>query len=516
MTDNFYRDIDASAQRLPQKLCWVVPNRGTWSFARVSELAARFSVVLQRLGVEPGDRVLAQIDKSPEGLLLYFACLRSGAVFVPLNTAYTARELEHFVSDCEPQLIVADPAKAETLRGVASACGARLRTLGADGNGDWMAAVAAVSAEADTPGDASKRVAMVPRQVDDLAAIVYTSGTTGRSKGAMLTHGNLRANARALTQLWAFCESDVLLHALPVYHIHGLFVALHCALLAGATTRLLPKFDVESVLAALPGATVFMGVPTYYTRLLGSPRFDRTLVESIRLFVCGSAPLLPSTFAQFEQHTGRSILERYGMSEAGIITSNPYDGERLAGTVGFALPGVSIRIADARGQELPRGQAGVLEVKGANVFCGYWRSPGKTADEFRSDGYFITGDVATMADNGRVSIVGRAKDLVISGGFNIYPREIELEIDLLPGVVESAVIGVPHADFGEAVVAVVAATPAASVTELQILSALQARLAKFKLPKRVFLVDDLPRNALGKVQKALLREKYASIFTSGL
>jgi malonyl-CoA/methylmalonyl-CoA synthetase len=400
--------------------------------------------------------------------------------------------------------MVCEPARAATLAPVAEACGARLFTLDAAGGGSWSETVDA--APSPWPHE--------PRRGDDLAAIVYTSGTTGRSKGAMLSHDNLASNARTLVDLWRFTADDVLLHALPVYHVHGLFIATHCALLAGATTQLLPRFEVAAVLARLPGATAFMGVPTYYVRLLERPDFGRETTRNVRVFICGSAPLLPGTFAEFERRTGQRILERYGMSEAGMITSNPYDGERLAGTVGFALPGVSVRVAGPDGVELPRGQPGVLEIRGPNLFKGYWRMPQKTAGEFRADGYFVTGDVATMDASGRVAIVGRAKDLVISGGFNVYPKEIELEIDALPGVVESAVIGVPHPDFGEAVVAVVARAAGAALDEAAVQLALRERLARFKQPKRVFFVDDLPRNAMGKVQKARLREQYAATFAA--
>ena len=519
MSGNFFDSLDAVAAARGTQACWIVPDRGDWSFTDLRTQAAQHSHALRAAGVQPGDRVLVQAEKSPEFLLLYLGCLRAGAVLVPLNTAYTEAEVRYFALDCEPRLMVCDPTHAVRLADVAQACGARLVTLDAEGRGSWMEFVAAAPRAADGPrtpmaGGEYSTVDEGPtlRRPDDLAAIVYTSGTTGRSKGAMLTHGNLEANARTLVALWRFGADDVLLHALPTYHVHGLFIATHCALLAGATTRLLPRFDAATVLALLPQSTVLMGVPTYYTRLLEDPRLDRERVRSMRLFICGSAPLLSSTFDEFERRTGHRILERYGMSEAGMITSNPRDGARLAGTVGYALPDVQVRVAGPDGAELPRGAPGVLEIRGPNLFKGYWRMPEKTADEFRADGFFITGDVAMMEADGRVVIVGRAKDLVISGGFNIYPKEIELEIDALPGVVESAVIGVPHPDFGEGVVAVVVRQPGSTLAEPDVLAALRDRLAKFKQPKRVYFVDDLPRNAMGKVQKTRLREQYAATF----
>jgi len=509
MNDNFYARLDAVAATRGRHPCWILPGRGTWSYDGLRSQVARQAQALRLAGVLPGDRVMVQAEKSPEFLLLYLGCLHAGAVFVPLNTAYTEPELRHFALDCEPRLLVCDPASAQALAAVAQSCGAMLRTLDAAGGGSWTAAVGAVPGAG--PGTTAVP-APIERATDDLAAIVYTSGTTGRSKGAMLSHGNLAANAATLVDLWRFRADDVLLHALPVYHVHGLFIASHCALLAGATMHLLPRFEAAAVLALLPESTVFMGVPTFYTRLLEQPGFDRASVRRMRLFLCGSAPLLAGTFAQFEQRTGQRILERYGMSEAGMITSNPCEGDRIAGSVGFALPDVQARVAGPDGVELPRGAVGVLEIRGPNLFRGYWRMPGRTAEEFRQDGFFITGDVATMDPEGRVSIVGRAKDLVISGGFNVYPKEIELEIDALPGVIESAVIGVPHPDLGEAVVAVVARQPTAALTEPDVIAALRDRLARFKLPRRVFFIDDLPRNAMGKVQKARLRADFAATY----
>ncbi len=354
--------------------------------------------------------------------------------------------------------------------------------------------------------------ATVERQSDDMAALLYTSGTTGRSKGAMLTHGNLESNARTLCEAWRIGASDRLIHALPIFHVHGLFVAINTVFLAGGSLIWLDRFDAQKVLELLPEATMLMGVPTFYTRLLGLDGLKRETCSSMRLFTAGSAPLLAETHEAFEARTGHRILERYGMTETGMITSNPYDGERLAGTVGYALPGVSVRIADGDGKEVARGEIGTIEVKGPNVFKGYWQMPEKTAAEFRPDGYFITGDLAIMAADGRVTIVGRAKDLIISGGFNVYPKEVEVELDQLAGIGESAVIGVPHPDFGEGVVAVATANGSAP-EEAAIIAALGVRLAKFKVPKRVFFVNDLPRNTMGKVQKAELRKTYEKTFS---
>ncbi|WP_419815379.1 AMP-binding protein [Glacieibacterium sp.] len=442
-------------------------------------------------GVQAGDRVAVQVEKSMEVVLLYLAVLRLGAVYVPLNTAYRSAEVAYFLADAEPRLLVCDPADA-----VAHAQhGVSLLTLDKNGRGSLADTVVA-----DHP--------QPPRHAaiaDDLAAIVYTSGTTGRSKGAMITHRNLLSNALALIATWRIDPKDTLLHVLPLYHIHGLFIALNTMLLATAHTRLLTAFDAEAVFTELPDATVFMGVPTYYTRLLADQRLDRSTTAGVRLFVCGSAPLTPATFDAFHQRTGQQILERYGMSECGVICSNPIDGPRLAGAVGPPLPGTEVRLSGG-------GERGVLEVRGDNVCAGYWRQPDKTAAEFLGDGFFITGDIATIDDDGVVRIVGREKDLIISGGLNIYPKEIELVIDLLDEVDEAAVIGLPHADFGEAVIALVRLNPGASLDQAALIERLRPVLAGFKLPKAVFIVDELPRNAMGKVQKALLREQFTSRF----
>ena len=472
-------------------------------YAGLDAETGRRSRALAGLGAKPGDRVLVQVEKSAENVLLYLASLRAGLVYVPLNAAYTAAELAYFIEDAGPAVIVCDPAREAALEPVA--CGAQIATLDGEGRGSF----AEMAAQASTVPFET-----VARDADDLAAICYTSGTTGRSKGAMLSHGNLASNALTLHDYWRWQSDDVLIHALPIYHVHGLFVALHLALLGGSTIRFHKGFDADAVLADLTHATVLMGVPTFYVRLAAHPGLTREAAAKMRLFVSGSAPLLEATFAEFEAKTGHRILERYGMTEAGMICSNPYDGAknggREPGTVGFPLPGVGARVADDSGGELPRGEPGVLEIKGPNLFRGYWNKPDKTAEEMRADGFFVTGDVATMAENGRVAIVGRAKDLIIAGGLNIYPKEIELAIDAVPGVAESAVIGVPHVDLGEAVVAVVVRSDA-GLDEAAVLAGL-SDLARFKQPRRVVFADALPRNAMGKMQKAKLREEFTGLF----
>ena len=443
------------------------------------------------------------VEKSPEALALYAACVMAGAVFLPLNTAYTAKELEYFVGDSGAALFVCDPAEAEAMAPVAAAAGARLLTLAGDGAGSLGEAVAG-------QGDV---FAPVARSEDDLAALLYTSGTTGRSKGAMLTHRNLLSNAEALVACWRFTSDDVLLHALPIFHSHGLFVATNVMLLAGGSMIFLPKFDLETVLARLPMATTMMGVPTFYTRLLDDARFDRGLTGHMRLFISGSAPLLAETHRQFEARTGHRILERYGMTETSMNTSNPYDGDRRAGTVGMALPGVEVRVCDPESRaELPPGETGMLHVRGPNVFKGYWQMPEKTREELQEDGWFITGDLARIDADGYVTIVGRGKDLIISGGYNIYPKEIELFLDAQPGVRESAVVGAPHPDFGESVVAVLVPEAGAEIDLAAIEAAARAELAGFKRPRHVVVLEALPRNTMGKVQKAELRKTYEGVF----
>jgi len=468
------------------------------TYGGLRALSARLAASLKALGVMPGDRVAAQVEKSPEAIALYLATVRAGAVWLPLNPAYTKPELAYFVTDAEPALFVASPGREDMVTG------AKVATLGTDGQSGSLPELAA--RQLDIFED-------VGRGPNDLASILYTSGTTGRSKGAMLSHENLASNARTLAKLWQFSDRDVLLHALPIYHTHGLFVATNTVLMAGASMLFLPKLDVDAMFRLMPKASVMMGVPTFYTRLLADARLTREATKHMRLFVSGSAPLLAETHRDWSAKTGHAILERYGMTETNMNTSNPYHGARIAGTVGQPLPGVEIRIADPdSGGALPQGEIGMIEVRGPNVFKGYWRMPEKTYAEFRCDGFFITGDLGTIDVQGYVSIVGRGKDLVISGGFNVYPKEVESEIDALPGVVESAVIGVAHADFGEGVTAVVVKGLGCNLDEAAVIAALRDRLAAYKLPKRVLFVEDLPRNAMGKVQKALLREIYKDLY----
>ena len=437
----------------------ICPDREDWTYARLLAEVDRATTALAARDIVAGDRVLVQVDKTPEAVALYLACLKAGAVYVPINTAYTRREVAYFIADCRPALFVAGGGGFEADVPVA--------VLDGQGGGSLWTGTGAASAPS----------ACVDRGGDDLAAIIYTSGTTGRSKGAMLTHANLLSNAQTLYAAWGWRNDDVLLHALPMFHVHGLFVALHCAFLDATPVVFLPRFDTAAMRRELPRCTVLMGVPTFYTRLLNEGAFDASVCANMRLFVSGSAPLTEHTFAAFEARTGFRILERYGMSETLMNTSNPLQGERLAGTVGFPLPGVALRIADGAGKAVVVGEVGGIEVRGPNVFAGYWDMPSRTAEEFRDDGFFVTGDLGVMDAQGRVSIVGRAKDLVISGGYNVYPKEIETLIDEMPEVVESAVIGVPHADFGEAVVAVV--VPRAGSVDLARLDAfLAGKLAR--------------------------------------
>ena len=474
-----------------------------WAYGEMLEFSGRFANALAALGVNPGDRVAVQVEKSVEALILYLACLRAGAVYLPLNTAYTLAELDYFIGDAEPRIVVAKPSIADGIRTVAGKHGALVETLGEAGDGSLME---------KATGSKSEFTDIV-RGADDLAAILYTSGTTGRSKGAMLTHDNLLSNALTLKDYWRFTAEDRLIHALPIFHTHGLFVATNTVLMAGASMLFLPKFDADRILELMPRATTMMGVPTFYVRLLLHPGLNREIAAGMRLFVSGSAPLLADTHRSFHERTGHAILERYGMTETNMNTSNPYEGERIAGTVGFPLPDVELRVVDPEtGSPLPTGETGMIEVRGPNVFKGYWRMPEKTRAEFRQDGFFITGDLGKIDDRGYVSIVGRGKDLVISGGYNIYPKEVEVEIDQLPGVVESAVIGVPHPDFGEGVTAVVVREPGSGIDEKTVVASLADRLARYKQPKRVIFVDELPRNTMGKVQKNVLRDTYANLF----
>lgn len=475
------------------------------TYRQIEAATCRAAGTLLSLGIQPGDRVAVQLDKSVDALILYLATVRAGAVFLPLNTAYTPTEVDYFISDAAPALLVCRPQSETALRPLANEAGTQLHTLDSGGqNGSW--ATLPAGANEFTP---------VARGGDDIAAILYTSGTTGRAKGAMLSHRNLASNAVTLAKYWQFSSNDVLLHALPIYHTHGLFVAINTVLVAGASMIFLSRFEAPEVISLMPRATVLMGVPTFYTRLLNEPGLTREATQSMRLFVSGSAPLLADTHNAFLSRTGHAILERYGMTETCMNTSNPYDGERRPGTVGLPLPEVEVRVTDSEhGTTLPRGEVGMLEVRGPNVFLGYWGMPDKTREEFRDDGYFVTGDMGFIDKRGYITIVGRDKDLIISGGFNVYPKEVEGEIDALPGVVESAVVGVPHPDFGEAVVAMVVPEPGANLTESAIIAHISERLARYKQPKKVHFVKALPRNTMGKVQKNLLRDEYKHSYTT--
>ena len=493
--DSLFAPLQARASTL-----LVLPDGTEITGAAFYRLIARQANVLQARGVKPGDRIAAQVAKSPQALALYGACAALGAVFLPLNPGYTDAEIAYFLADATPRILVCDAARKAALASSAPPGCVRL-TLNADGSGSLTET-------------ASDHFIAAPRRPDDLAALLYTSGTTGRSKGAMLTQNNLLSNAAALANLWQFTPADVLLHALPIFHIHGLFVASNVALLTGAAMIFLPGFHPDTVLHHMPRASVMMGVPTFYTRLLGDPRFTQASAAHMRLFISGSAPLLADTHRSFQARTGQRILERYGMTETNMTTSNPYIGDRRAGTVGLPLPGVEVKITE-NGTALPQGQVGMIEVRGPNVFKGYWNMAAKTREDLRSDGFFITGDLGMFDADGYLHIVGRQKDLIISGGFNIYPKEVELLLDALPGVAESAVIGLPHPDFGEAVFAVLTAAPGAELDPDQVLATLHDQLARFKHPKAAVVVADLPRNAMGKVQKTVLRAEYGGWFVGG-
>ena len=496
---NVYSLLEAHFPPDRSAACLESPDGGVWTWADVEAESARFANLMAERGVEPGDCVAAQVEKSPRALVLYLACLRAGAAYLPLNPAYPERELDYFLGDAEPRLVVARP---ESANGVARLCerhsiGEPL-TLGTGEDGTL------VEASRSMPD----RFGTVAREPGDLAALLYTSGTTGRPKGAMLTHDNLFSNAQVLHVAWGFRRGDVLLHMLPIFHTHGLFVACHTSLLNGSPMIFCPRFDAAEARRLLPRATVFMGVPTFYVRLLREAGFGEEQCSNIRLFVSGSAPLLEQTFEEFRERTGHTILERYGMTECGMSTSNPLDGERRGGTVGLPLPGVDLRVTGDDGTPAGPGEVGGIEFKGPNVFAGYWRMPEKTAEEFTADGWFRSGDLGWLSEDGYVAIVGRGKDLVISGGFNVYPKEVELLIDKLDGVVESAVIGLPDPDFGEQVTAVVVREPAVTGPgEQSVIDALKHDLAGYKVPKQVFFVDRLPRNSMGKVQKSVLREE---------
>lgn len=500
---NLYAHFQAVFRSRAEREALRTPDETSLSFGDLDAGSARVASYLRSLGIAPGQRVSVQVEKTPESLLLYLACLRAGLVYHPLNTGYTADELRYFLGNAEPALVVCDPAAEASMRELAAAAGvAHVLTLDAAGRGSLSDGARGRDPDAGVTAVAA----------DDLAALLYSSGTTGVPKGVMLSHANLLSNTRTLVQAWGFTDRDRLLHALPIFHVHGLFVAIGCALLSGASMRWLPRFAAADVLRYLPECTVLMGVPTFYTRLLVEPGFNSGSCANMRLFVSGSAPLLPETFAEFEARSGHRILERYGMTETNMNASNPLEGERKPGTVGPPLPGVELRVVDDAGELLPQGEIGNLQVRGPNVFRGYWRMPEKTAEDFTADGYFNTGDKASIDADGYVAIVGRSKDMVITGGLNVYPKEVELVIDRLPGVRESAVIGAPHPDFGEAVVAVVVPAPGARPDEASIIAGLKNSLAAFKLPKRVLVVDELPRNTMAKVQKNLLRDRYRDLF----
>jgi malonyl-CoA/methylmalonyl-CoA synthetase len=507
MNQNLYSLLSAHFPKDPAAPCMILPDGRVWTYGDVERASGRMANLIVALGLKPGDRVAAQVEKTPEALVLYLAAIRAGMVFLPLNPAYQRHELEYFLADAQPGLFVCRPTMRALADELAAAAGVpggcTVLELDDAGQGSLI----------DAAAPHADGFATVARSTADLAAILYTSGTTGRSKGAMLSHGNLAHNARTLHAYWQFRAGDILLHMLPTFHVHGLFVACHCALLNGSAMFFEPKFDAARAMKLLPQATVFMGVPTYYVRLLLDPAFGRETCGNIRLFVSGSAPLLKETFDEFRSRTGHTILERYGMTEGGMFSSNPYEGERRGGTVGYPLPGTELRIVDARDASVKPGSVGGIQVRGDNVFVGYWRMPEKTKEEFTADGFFRTGDMGSFDADGYVSISGRSKDLVITGGLNVYPKEIEELIDALPGVVESAVIGLPHPDFGEAVSAVVVRqknAAGAALSEASVIAAVKGQLANFKVPKWVYLVDELPRNAMGKVQKNILRQQYSA------
>ena len=494
----FPHDLDRAAVEADSGL--------VYSWRDLDRATAMLANLLRALNLPEGSRIAVQVEKSVEAMLLYLATLRAGYVFLPLNTAYQSAEIEYFIGNAEPAVVVCTGRNFGWVSKIAFKAGTRhVFTLDDDRTGSLL----------ERASHHSDRHDVVVRAEDDLAAIVYTSGTTGRSKGAMLTHGNLLSNAQVLKDYWGWVPGDVLIHALPIFHVHGLFVAIHGALLNGSKMIWFGKFDPQGVIRRMPQASVFMGVPTLYVRMLAEPGLNRDVAKHMRLFVSGSAPLLIETFNDWRARTGHTILERYGMSETIMLTSNPYrpeDGERRGDTVGFPLPGVGVRVRGEDGREAPAGEIGGIEVTGPNVFKGYWRMPEKTREEFTDDGWFKTGDVGRIDERGYVTIVGRSKDLIISGGYNVYPAEVEGYINDMPGVAESALVGVPHPDFGEVGVAVVIPKPGAQLDGERIVAQLKAQLANFKIPKRCFVVEQLPRNSMGKVQKNLLREQHKALF----
>lgn len=502
MNRNIFSLIEGSIKD-PSRTLIAMDGEENITYGDMLKRTAQYAHALKLSGVKIGDRVAVQVDKSVECFFLYLGCMRLGAIYLPLNLGYTEKELDYFIGDASPTLFISTQEKQDILKDVAKKYGADIKTMDADGRGT-------LSSLADAQAQDFENAV---REDDDLAAILYTSGTTGRSKGAMLTHGNLSSNAESLIECWKITSDDILLHALPIYHTHGLFVANNTVLFSGASMIFHQSFNVDNVIAALPDASMMMGVPTFYSRLLSSDAFTKELIKDMRLFVSGSAPLSAEVHKEFEARTGHAILERYGMTETNMNTSNPYDAERVPGTVGFPLPGVEVRIADPEtGKILPQGDIGVIEIKGPNVFKGYWHMPEKTKSEFRDDGFFISGDLGMIDDRGYIHIVGRDKDLIITGGFNVYPAEVEAAIDAIKGVKECAVIGVPHADFGEGVTAVVVMPDHSENCDEGIRKVLSEELAKFKIPKKVYFVDELPRNNMGKIQKVVLRETYKTAY----
>ena len=508
--NNLFTALRAAFPKNLDEVAVETDNGLLYSWRDIERATAMLANLLESLNLPSGARIAVQAEKSVEAMLLYLATLRAGYVFLPLNTAYQSAEIEYFVGNAEPAVVVCSKKNFGWVSKIAFKAGTQnVFTLGDDRTGSLL----------DRAAHCSDQHTPAVKAADDLAAILYTSGTTGRSKGAMLSHGNMLSNALVLKDYWGWRTreqgGDVLIHALPIFHVHGLFVALHGALINGSKMIWLSKFDPALVIKKLPEASVFMGVPTLYVRLLNEPGLDKNAVRNMRLFVAGSAPLLIETFNDWQTRTGHTILERYGMSETAMLTSNPFDatlGERRGGTVGFALPGVNLRVQDDDGKALGTDEIGGIQVKGANVFKGYWRMPEKTKEEFTEDGFFKTGDVGKIDERGYITIVGRSKDLIISGGYNVYPAEIEGYINDLPGVLESALVGVPHPDFGEVGVAVVVAKADAVLRPEAIVASLKSKLANFKIPKQCFVVAELPRNTMGKVQKNLLREQYKTIF----
>ena len=501
---NFFIAIQQQMSKSSGRTFLELEGGASITFMEVDSLTAKLANKLAELGLQPGDRVTVQVDKSPQAVMLYLACLRAGLIFHPLNMAYTLQELDHFLADSRPSLLVCNAArKAQAAALIQKHAVEHVHTLEANGQGTLWAGLS----------DYSQDFPVVPRQSDDAALLIYTSGTTGKPKGAVITHENIASNAVALTRVWDWQTQDVLLHVLPIFHVHGLCVGLHLPLLAGSKIIFQPKFSVAKTIKLLPHASVMMAVPTIYTRLLTDSRFNRKLCATLRLFISGSAPLLPETFTEFELRTGHRILERYGMTESQMISSNPLQGTRRGGTVGFALPGVALRICDASGATLNHNEIGILEIKGPNVFKGYWQNPEATQATFRDDGYFITGDIASVDENGVLSIVGREKDLIISAGLNIYPSEIELHINQIPDVIDSAVFGAPHTDLGEGVVAAVIRR-SNELSTADINQALEKDLSAFKLPRHIVFVEQFPRNAMGKIEKNRLRDQYQSVFSN--